>query len=177
METIIQLLQNDRQRLQALDCVHRLGLPQGYLAAGFVRNMVWDHLHHKPVATPLNDVDVIYFDAEETDPERQLKLEAKLRSYMPQLHWQVRNQARMHLRNHDRPYLSTLDAMSFWPEKETAVAIRKTSQGYECVSAFGFESLFQLNITHNPKRSREVFEQRIQAKAWLAQWPKLTIEG
>ena len=79
-------------------------------------------------------------------------------------------------RNGDFPYQSTIDAMRYWPEKETAVAIRKKSlSSHECVSAFGFESLFNLELTFNSKRSLEVFEHRVNSKNWLAQWPLLKI--
>ena len=173
---IIQLIQQDPTRGEALECVSRLDLPQCYLAAGFVRNLVWDHLHSKETSTPLSDVDVIYFDEMEVDSDTYLALEAQLTEMMPQLNWQVRNQAHMHERNGDRPYQSSVDAMSFWPEKETAVAVRKMSgHEYECVSAFGFDSLFALQITHNPKRARDVFETRIKRKRWLDIWPRLSV--
>ena len=77
---------------------------------------------------------------------------------MPELNWQVRNQALMHKRNGDKPYLNIIDAMSYWPEKETAVAIKKiNNKEYKCISAFGLNTLFDLKVTHNPKRSIESF--------------------
>ncbi|MFM2485021.1 nucleotidyltransferase family protein [Celerinatantimonas yamalensis] len=176
MHRVIELVQNDPLRLEALACANQLQLPDHYLAAGFVRNMVWDHLHHKASPTPLNDVDLIYFNRHETQPTRYLYYEAKLREAMPQLNWQVRNQALMHQRNGDQPYLSSLDAMRYWPEQETAVAIRQVASGqFECASAFGFDALFALTVTHNPKRAKAIFEQRIKHKQWLKQWPNLTI--
>jgi len=176
MDKIITLIKQDDLRLAALDCVFQLNLPQCYLAAGFVRNLVWDHLHRNAFPTPLNDIDVIYYDTSEQKDNVYLEYEAILNSMMPEVVWQVRNQANMHRRNGDSPYLSCLDAMRYWPEKETAVAIRKISNGhYECISVFGFESLFNFEVTWNPKRSRYIFEQRIQSKNWLLYWPKLII--
>jgi hypothetical protein len=167
---------NDELRLKALECVRKLNLPECYLAAGFVRNLVWDHLHHKSVATPLNDLDVIYFDVNELDKNKFKMYEQALNALMPQLNWQVRNQALMHLRNGDKPYKSTLDAMSYWPEKETAVAVRKLASGHlQCIACFGLESLFNLQVTHNPKRQREIFECRAKSKGWLVLWPHLTV--
>lgn len=46
---------------------------------------------------------------------------------------------------------------------------------FECVASFGFESLFNLQLTHNPRRSKEVFENRINTKEWLANWPQLRV--
>jgi len=176
MNKIVELIEQDEMRVRALDCVFHLGLPQCYIAAGFVRNLVWDHLHKKPCSTPLNDLDVIYFDPTEIRSNAHVEYESKLMSMMPELNWQVRNQAQMHKRNGDKPYLSSIDAMSYWPEKETAVGIRKRhNKEYECVSAFGFESLFNFQVTYNPKRDRDIFEKRLKSKGWLVQWPNLKI--
>ena len=175
---VIRLVKQDQFRIDALECVKKLNLPQCYLAAGFVRNLVWDYLHQKSIPSPLNDIDVIYYDANEIDKEIYLMHEATLTKEMPHVKWQVRNQANMHIRNGDKPYKSTEDAMRYWPEKETAVAIRKSGHNhYECLSAFGFESLFNFKITYNPKRNRHTFEHRIMSKNWLTNWPKLNIIG
>ena len=164
-------------RLRALQCARQLNLPQCYLAAGFVRNLVWDHLHGYSEPTPLNDVDVVYFDPDEDDPNQYLLYERQLTQMLPLFNWQVRNQALMHLRNGDNPYSDTLDAMSYWPEKETAVGVRLNSRGeYECIAAFGFESLFALQLTPNPKRPLSLFTERVNGKNWLSHWPKLQVK-
>ncbi|MGR5209085.1 nucleotidyltransferase family protein [Vibrio rotiferianus] len=176
MEALSQLLLNDSTRMRALECVRSLALPDCYIAAGFVRNLVWDHLHQKQNPTPLNDLDVVYFDPNELDEKTYLKYEAQLKALMPELNWQVRNQANMHLRNGDKPYQNTLDAMSYWPEKETAVAARLNENNQiECISAFGFTSLFDGHITYNPKRTITLFESRVESKDWLITWPQLQV--
>ena len=58
MNTIETMLRQDKPRMQQLQAVQTLQLPDCFVAAGFVRNMVWDALHDYP-PTPLNDVDVI----------------------------------------------------------------------------------------------------------------------
>ncbi|EOV7450849.1 nucleotidyltransferase family protein [Vibrio vulnificus] len=176
MDKIVELIKQDPIRVEALAHVSQLGLPQCYIAAGFVRNLVWDSLHNFNEPTPLNDVDVIYFDPIEFNSSAHLDYEELLKARMPQLKWQVRNQATMNERNGDEPYQSSLDAMSYWPEKETAVAVRQVgSNKYECIAAFGFESLFSYWVTHNPKRLRETFENRVSTKGWLVRWPSLRI--
>jgi hypothetical protein len=173
---IIRLIEIDTVRVKALKQVAALRLPDCYIAAGFVRNLVWDSLHHQSEATPLNDVDVIYFDSSESKSDRYLEYEQQLRLEMPNLNWQVRNQALMHIRNGDAPYRSSVDAMGYWPEKETAVAVRLNDKlEYECVSAFGFDSLFDLKISHNPVRLKKLFVSRVEGKNWLAKWPLLKV--
>ncbi|EHV9709244.1 nucleotidyltransferase family protein [Vibrio parahaemolyticus] len=176
MDKIVELIKQDPIRVEALYHVSQLGLPQCYIAAGFVRNLVWDSLHYFNEPAPLNDVDVIYFDPTESNANAYLDYEVLLKARMPKLNWQVRNQAIMHERNGDEPYQSSLDAMSYWPEKETAVAVRQIGENqYECIAAFGFESLFSYCVTYNPKRLRETFENRVNSKGWLARWPSLRI--
>jgi hypothetical protein len=171
-----QLVKRDSHRMQVLECLHQLNLPEGYIAAGFVRNMVWDHLHNKTNATPLNDIDIIYFDPDELNSEQFKSYQTTLKTMMPTVNWQVRNQALMHKRNNDLPYKNCIDAMSYWPEKETAVAIRQLTLGeFECIAAFGFHSLLNLQLTHNPKRNKLLFEQRIKEKRWLEHWPLLSV--
>lgn len=176
IDAVIELIKQDSVRVDALKCVSQLDLPQCYIAAGFVRNLVWDFLHNFKFSTPLNDVDVIYFAPTERIPNAYFEYEAQLKEYMPQLNWQVRNQAKMHVRHGDEPYESCLDAMSYWPEKETAVAIRQIELNqYECIAAFGVESLFNYCITYNPKGLRETFEHRVNSKGWRIIWPSLTV--
>lgn len=176
MEDLVQLLLADHERMKAMECARSLALPDCYIAAGFVRNLVWDHLHHKPQPTPLNDLDIVYFDPNEIDDKAALIYEAQLTAMMPEFNWQVRNQANMHLRNGDKLYQSTLDAMSYWPEKETAVAARLNEKNQiECISAFGFESLFRGYLTWNPERPLVLFRQRLTQKNWLTIWPNLKL--
>ena len=61
------LLRADPQRMACLQAAAELNLPDWALGAGFIRNLIWDHLHHKAVPTPLNDIDLIYLD--KTDPQ------------------------------------------------------------------------------------------------------------
>lgn len=165
----------DAQRMKVLRAVASLELPDCYVAAGFVRNMVWDHLHGFE-ATPLNDIDVVFFDPTNTYEGYTVRVEEKLSSFEPSVRWEVRNQAVMHRRNNDQPYDNTTDAMSYWPEKETAVGVNLESSGIIRVAApFGLESLFAGCISHNPKRARSVFLERLATKQWLHKWPRLEI--
>ncbi|WP_159650914.1 nucleotidyltransferase family protein [Vibrio atypicus] len=175
-EQIFSLIKQDDQRVDLLNITRNLALPQCYVSAGFVRNLVWDHLHGKQTSTPLNDIDVIYFDPAESNSAANLDYEKQLKALRPNVNWQVRNQAIMHVRNGDKPYTNVNHAMSHWPEKETAVAVKINGDGnLECLAPFGLESLFNLQVTHNPKREISVFDQRVASKNWLTLWPKLTV--
>ncbi|WP_329604851.1 MULTISPECIES: nucleotidyltransferase family protein [Vibrio] len=169
-------MRDDLERMKALQAHRELHLPDSWLAAGFVRNLAWDRLHGFHQATPLNDVDVIYYQSHDLREEADLTIQNALVQRCPDISWEVKNQARMHLRNHDRPYDNALDAMHYWPEKETACAVRLADDGtLEWSSAFGLQHLFDLTISHNPNRQQEVFLSRIAKKQWLKVWPKLSV--
>ena len=172
---IINLLQADASRMAALKAVSKLELPDCWLAAGFIRNMVWDAMHGYS-GTPLNDHDVIFYDPDGERGEMARVAEERLRADLPGQNWQVRNQALMHSRNGDTPYRHSADAMSFWPEIETAVGARLNTKGkLELLAPFGTESLFVGHITHNPKRPYALFISRVTSKKWLQHWSKLRI--
>lgn len=178
MQALHDILRSDPWRLAALEALRAHGPAQAWLAAGFVRNAVWDALHGHPEATPLNDLDVIYFDPEDLDVASEQRHEARLQAVFGGARWQVRNQARMHRRNGDAPYRDLCQAMAHWPERETAVAVRLTAKGeLQGLAAFGWDSLFALQLNPGPWRERAVFEQRLARKGWLRRWPQLRVMG
>ncbi|MDB4838182.1 nucleotidyltransferase family protein [Marinomonas sp.] len=144
------------------------------LAAGFVRNLIWDKLHDKQTNTSLNDIDLIYFNVGETDESQDLSHEAQLKQ-LSDLPWSVKNQARMHLRNGDPAYTSCSDAMSYWVELETAVGVTLTETGeVKIVAPFGLAANFHRTITLNPKRPKpQAFSERVSSKGWCELWPQL----
>jgi len=169
---IIELIQKDQFRFELLAYVSSLDLPDCYIAAGFVRNMVWDYLHgFSPTA--LNDVDVIYFSNMTINESAVLKV---LCLKFPTVNWQLKNQAFMHERNSDPLYENSIHAMSYWPEIETAIGVKLSCDGkIIVVSPFDIDSIFNGFITHNPKREKSVFLSRAEEKKWLELWPNLKI--
>ncbi len=157
-----------------LRAVASLGLPDCWIAAGAVRNAVWDVLHGYAWSTPLVDVDVIWFDAARADPAQDRALEVRLSAMVPGVDWSVKNQARMHARNGHAPYADCRDAMRFWPETATGIAARLTGGGeMEVQSAFGLDDLVHLLL--RPSGTEALFQERVAAKRWLEIWPKLRV--
>ena len=178
MLSITQLILKDTKRLRLLKLLASLDLKDAYIAAGFVRNMVWDELHQKTEPTALNDVDVVFFDESDIDNSLAKVALARLQNLDNTVFWQVKNQALMHVKNQDKPYLSTAHAMRYWPEKETAIGVRINQfQKIEVLAPFGTHSLYKGVISHNPNRDKAVFLERVSNKGWLDTWPKLRIEA
>lgn len=178
--TLARLMLADPWRMSVLRQVSALRLPDCWVGAGFVRAAVWDHLHGRPPA-PLTegDIDVIWFDPLEATPAMDTAIEQRLKASNPSpLAWSVKNQAGMHLRNGDRPYHSATDAMSFWPETATAVAVRLNGNALEIAAPFGLDDLFALVLRPGPAfrdAKRPSFDARVRGKRWRERWPNLIV--
>lgn len=158
--------------------VESLGLPDGWIGAGFVRNAVWDILHGRAIdASRLNDADVVFLDPADTAKERDAALEGRLQTLAPGIAWQVKNQARMHRRNGDAPYRSTFDAIACWPETATAVAARTTGGKVQVIAPHGIDDLIGLVVRPTPafRHKMDLYRERVTAKDWPARWPGLTV--
>jgi hypothetical protein len=145
------ILRADLLRWHRLQVVHALNLPDAWIAAGFVRNAVWDHLHQRSLSPPTGDVDVIWYDPRQIDASEDIKHEAALRAAEPSITWSVKNQARMHQRNGDTPYASATEAMRYWPETATAVAARwQDHNDCEIAAPLGLDDLLAFTSPHAP---------------------------
>lgn len=175
------IITGDPIRWRILGLVRSMGLPDCWIGAGFVRNAVWSHLHGRGAGPLSGDVDVLWFDPARTDPSEDRELEALLRSWDPSIEWSVKNQARMHVRNGDAPYASATEAMRYWTETATAVAVRRDHEDHCDVSApLGLDDLFGLVLRPAPRfvsNKRQVYEDRVREKGWLAMWPLVRAEA
>lgn len=178
---VAELLRRDPRRWQALGLVEALGLPQGCIGAGFVRNLVWDTGHGTARDCQEEDVDVLFYDPSNIDAAYDTEIEATLRDRAPDLNWSVKNQARMHLRNNEPPYTSVEDAMRFWPETATAVAAMRSGADCSLIAPFGLYDLGNLILRPTSAAPHKIaaFHARIIAKKWLERWPKvrLVVDG
>ncbi|MDP6708114.1 MAG: nucleotidyltransferase family protein [Alphaproteobacteria bacterium] len=178
VDFVLDLIRADGWRLSVLARVHDLGLPDCWVGAGFVRNLVWDRLQGHARATPPADIDVLYFDAADPRPEAEQAIERALRRAAPELPWEVRNQARMHLRNGDPAYRDTTDALRHWLETATAVAVRLDAEDRLHLAApHGLDDLLALRLRPTPagRRRPEQYRGRVAAKDWQGLWPKLEL--
>jgi uncharacterized protein len=174
-----QVLAADPLRLAALKAVQELSMPDAWIGAGFVRDAIWDWLHGSSPRAPRNDVDVIWYDESQPGETSDRVMEERLRHRMPGIDWSVSNQALMHHHNQDDPYRSSIDAMRWWPETATAVAVRMSNSGkIEIAAPYGLSDLFSLRLKPTPmfvEVRRRIFEERVHAKGWISRYPMLTV--
>jgi hypothetical protein len=158
-----------------LRAVEALDLPDCWIGAGFVRNAVWDALHDRPWSASHGDIDVAFFDGSDANPARDRSIEIELGGSIPGERWSVKNQARMHIRNGDSPYMDTADALRHWPETCTAVAARSVGRRIELLAPFGIRDLASLIVSPTPAFALkiEIYRRRIVDKAWAERWPRL----
>ncbi|WP_256762125.1 nucleotidyltransferase family protein [Cohnella sp. WQ 127256] len=172
-----EILATHPSLMRDLELVQDLNLPNWCIAAGYVRNFVWDYLHNQESNTPLNDVDVLYYDREDETEETEKRYESRLKDKFSEYNWSIKNQARMHDRNHENRYVSVEDAMSRWPETVTAIGITLDQMNnLEIIAPYGLSDLFELKVRMSPLfRDPEYFKTRVQNKNWLKTWPKLEL--
>jgi len=178
-EDIPKIIKKDPWMMHVLTIIRQLNLPDWWIGAGFVRGKVWDFLHDKKERTPLPDIDVIYFDPQEKNPERKEKeLSKYLGKQLPNYHFEVINQARTHLWHNDPPYRNSSQALSRWVETATCIGVRLNEKDeLELTTPLGIDDLVNLIVRPNPiiPFDKDLFEKRIKEKKWLTLWPKLKV--
>ncbi|SHH84314.1 hypothetical protein SAMN05421807_11575 [Virgibacillus chiguensis] len=179
-QDIMNAIGQDVEMMTVLKAVMSLDLPDCWVCAGFVRTKIWDTLHGIE-KTPLPDIDVIYFNHQHTAEDIDKQLEEKLHHILPALPWSVKNQARMHTRNHVPPYLSSEDAIAKFPETATALGVRLDQHENVILTApHGIEDVLQLEVKPTPyflrnEKRMQIYRQRVNKKNWQSTWKKLKI--
>jgi hypothetical protein len=169
--------------MRALDAAREVAAPQWLIGAGAIRNAVWDRLHGFSEPSPLADIDVVFFDADDLAPERELRVERALRAREPDLPWEAKDQAAVHLWYPEKfgfavdPVRSSAEAVGTWPETATAVAVRlDEGDRLTVVAPCGLEDLLGLVHRRNPKRvSVDEYERRLSTKRIAERWPKVRV--
>lgn len=173
------LLRADPIAMRVLHAVQQAGPAGAFVAAGFIRNRVWDSLYAENRAHSDVDIDVVYFDSEHTGKDTEHQFELQLDDFLPTGIWQVRNQARMHSFGGHMPFKNLSHGLMHWAETATTVGARLDLKNeLEFIAPFGFEDLWAhvLRITPIMKQTDpEGFDARLSRKGWLARWPKLTV--
>lgn len=166
-----------------LRAAREVGLPQWYVGAGAIRNVVWDYLHGYSGRTTIRDVDLVYFDSTDLSGSIGKQAEITLSALVPEVEWDVVNQAGVHLWYEDmfgiaaEPVQSCEQGIDTWPETATCVAARLLEDDQlHLYASYGLEDLFGLVLCRNKRRvTPELFRQRYIEKRIKERWPSVTI--
>jgi hypothetical protein len=180
---LIRIIRSNPWFMGVLKTVRACNPPDWLVGAGVIRNIVWDHLHGFREPTPLADVDVIFFDANDLSPERDRAVQEQLTALQGDVAWEATNQAAVHLWYEDvfglpvTPFHSSEEAVSTWPETATCVAVRLlTNDELYVVAPCGLDDLFGMILRRNRRRvTRELFLQRLQSKRIKEKWPLVQV--
>ena len=166
--------------MRALRAARQVGAPDWLIAAGAIRDAVWDALHVRPAAMP-RDVDLGFFDPDDLTDDRDAAIEEALRAREPELPWHARNQAAIHLWYPHRfgidvpPLRSSAEAVATFPETASCVGVRLLDDDDLLVVApHGLDDLLGCVCRHNPTRApARVYERRVADKEWRSRWPRM----
>ena len=167
--------------MEGLRAARDVDAPDWLIAAGAIRDAVWDDLHGRPLTTPPRDLDLGFFDPDDLTPERDAEVEAALRRRAPELPWDAKNQAAVHLWYPDRfgiavePFHATAEAIATFPETASCVGVRLLPDDEILVVApHGLDDLFACVCRHNPTRvPAAYYATRVAEKGWRTRWPEL----
>jgi uncharacterized protein len=181
---LAELINESAWLRRMLGLVAALGLPDCWIGAGAVRDLVWD-IRFGDGFAPANiaDVDVVFFDPDDLTPEHEREIERQLQNREPSVKWDVKNQARVHHWFEARfghpaaPLTSTTDGVSTWPETATAVAVRlRTDGGLDIAAPFGLDDLLDGVWRGNFVRVTEAeYEARLDRKQPHRRWPAVVV--
>ncbi len=178
-EDITQLILADAWRMDVLREAEKINLPNWWIGAGFLRNIIWDAIEGIE-SSPTRDVDLVYFDKEKIDPETDWAYDKELQSIYPNAEWEVRNQARMHYVNDFQPYTSAEDGIAHWVETATCIAVKLENGKFRYLFCHGTDDLFNLVARPIPRFKKPnllpTFYERVEKKQWRKKWPDLKIE-
>ena len=173
------LIRADRWRMNVLLAAEKKALPDWWIGAGFLRNLIWDALEGNNLEQS-RDVDLVYFNATDIKPETDWQHDEAMKELFPDADWEVRNQARMHYVNNFEPYSSTIDGIAHWVETATCVAVKLEQDELRYLFCHGTDDLY--NLVARPIeefRTEELlptFHDRVQKKNWKSRWPHIRVE-
>ena len=181
----------------ALDAVAASGLPDAWIGAGAIRDVVWGQLHDGFDPALVRDVDVVFFDPGDLSRARDEAAQRRL-GELAVRPWEASNQAAVHTWFHEYfggppvpPFASVHEAVATWPETATCVAIRRAagdpaagdpapgdpaSGGLEVCAPHGLADLIGRTWRRNPVRvSLATSRERLARQRVAARWPGVTI--
>lgn len=169
----------------ALGAVAASALPDAWIGAGAIRDVVWGQAHDGFDPAAVRDVDVAFFDPRDLTRERDQAAQ-RILGGLAELPWEATNQAAVHTWFHRHfggppipPLCSVHDAVATWPETATCVAVRLAPDGtgeLEVCAPHGLADLLGLTWRRNPARVSITESQARLARQGVAErWPRVTI--
>lgn len=171
--------------MQVLATVREAELPDAWVGAGTIRDLVWGQLYGSGFnPSEVRDVDVVFFDPSDLSRDGDEEATARLHVAWPEVPWEARNQAAVHTwyvskfgGDPVRPLLAIADAVATWPETATAVAVRlDLANQVEVCAPLGLTDLLGGVWRRNPRRvSLQVSLARLARHKPAERWPSVKV--
>ncbi|MCW6008619.1 nucleotidyltransferase family protein [Micromonospora sp. CPCC 205371] len=95
--TLRSLIRSSAWHIRVLTPVRDVRLPDAWVGAGVVRDLVWGELYGSGFQpTVVRDIDVAYFDPDDLSRERDDRATRELWDAWPDQPWEAKNQAAVH---------------------------------------------------------------------------------
>ena len=183
-DALVAFIRDDPVVMEILRGMVELGLPDSWVVAGVLYNLVWNRLSGLPPLTGIKDADVVYFDASDLSYEAEDKIikRAERRfSHLP-LPVELRNQARVHLwfpQKFNQPFsplANSLQSLERYASRTHAVAARLQPVGTITIAApFGLDDIFSFRVTPNHALMGNAATHLAKAQRAKAIWPQIAI--
>lgn len=171
--------------LDVLVVVREAGLPDAWVGAGVLRDLVWGRRYGSGFdPRDVRDVDVAFFDPDDLTPSADVAATELLRRHDPAIPWEATNQAAVHTWYENvfgtgpvDALRSVAEAVATWPETATCVAVRLDAVGMLHVCApLGLDDLLDGVWRRNPRRvTVELSRARLARHDPGRRWPEVRI--
>ena len=181
-EQLVQRLHRTEWLMRALRAVAASGLPDAWIGAGVLRDVIWGELHNGFDPDGVKDIDVAFFDPADLTRERDRAAQQQLDD-LAELPWEATNQAAVHTWYHRHfggapvpAFGSVHDAVATWPETATCVAVCLIADGVDVCAPHGLDDLLHGIWRRNPARvSVQYSRERLARQRIHGRWPKIEI--
>jgi uncharacterized protein len=167
---------------RALNAVAVSSLPDAWIGAGAVRDVVWGRLYGAFSPDAVRDVDVAYFDPADLRAKRDVEAQETLAGHAD-LPWEATNQAAVHTWYHQyfggapvEAFSCVHDAIATWPETAACVGVRHGPGAIQVCAPHGLADLLGGVWRVNPVRlTPAISRARLARQRVQARWPGVTV--
>lgn len=183
-DELLHRISTETWLLDALHAVAASSLPDAWIGAGVVRDVVWGHLGGGFDPAGVRDIDVAFFDPTDLTSARDQAATRQLNSLLDRP-WEATNQAAVHTWYHHYfggtpvpAFARVHDAVATWPETATCVALQPTGGGVAVCAPHELDDLLDGIWRRNPTRvSIDESRARLARHRVAERWPAVTVIG